>query len=214
MLSGEIMHDLYFIGMEKGLLYETIVSTKNEAGAPNAAPIGVICKDRMEIVLYLNHPSHTRENIKLNQSFTVNITHDPLIFVNSTIDELNTSYFERYNDNYYIKGCEVFFTATVKDIKEVEKEDNIGKTTLNIVKANVNDIIIKEKRFNPLNRAIFSVIESLVYVSRIELVDAQNKNTYLDRIKELSRIVNRVGGIEHKKAMEIILKHLEKKSMA
>ncbi len=37
--------DLESIGMEKGLLYETIVTTVNEDGTSNAAPIGVICKD-------------------------------------------------------------------------------------------------------------------------------------------------------------------------
>lgn len=207
------MHDLHSIGMEKGLLYETIISTKNKAGKPNAAPIGVICKDRMEIVLYLNHASHTRENIKLNQNFTVNITHNPLIFVNSTVGDLDSSYFEKFEDNFFIKGAEAFFTATVKSIREVEKEDNIGKTVVNIIKADVNDIKVKEERFEPLNRAIYAIIESLVYVTRIELVDTDTKNIYLERIKEMNRVVNRVGGLEHKKAMKLILEYLKNKSM-
>mgnify|MGYP000989355750 CR=1 FL=1 len=205
------MDDLHSIGMEKGLLYETIISTENEAGEPNAAPIGVICKDKREIVLYLNHATHTLENIKINKNFTVNITHNPLIFVNSTISDLDFNYFKKYNDKFYIKEAEAFFTATVESVKEVEKEDNIGKTTVNIIKANVNDIIIKEKQFTPLNRAIFAIIESLVYVSRIELVDDNTRNIYLERINEMTRVVNRVGGLDHKEAMKRILKYLEDK---
>lgn len=204
--------DLISLGMEKGLLYETIVTTENEAGKPNAAPIGVICKDKMEIVLYLNHASHTRENIKLNKNFTVNITHDPLIFVNSTIDDLDSHYFEKYENNFYIKDAEAFFTVTVKSIKEVEKEDKIGKTLVNIITADVNDVTVKKKHFEPINRAIFAIIESLVYVSRIELVDDDTRNIYLERIKEMSRVVNRVGGLDHKKAMKQILKYIEKNS--
>ncbi len=203
------MNDLHFIGMEKGLLYETIISTENEAGEPNAAPIGVICKDKMKIVLYLYDGTHTLQNLKLNPRFTVNITHDPLIFVNSTIGDLSTRHFEKYHDNFYIKGADAFFTATVKSIKEVEKEDKIGKSVLNIVKADVNDVVIKEKNFQPLNRAIFAIIESLVYISRIEMVDNTTASIYSHRIKEMSRLVNRVGGVEHKEAMKLILDHLK-----
>lgn len=209
----DTMQDLNSLGMKKGLLYETIITTQNNLNEPNAAPIGVICKDNMEIVLYLNHASHTRENIKMNQSFIVNITHDPLIFVNSTIGDLDSSYFEKIGHDFHIKDAEAFFTATAKSIKKVEKEDNIGKTVVKIIKADVNDIKINKKSFEPLNRAIFSIIESLVYVSRIEMVDEETKHTYLDRIKEMKRVVNRVGGLEHKKAMEIILEYLKNKVM-
>ena len=49
--------DLESIGMEKGLLYETVVTTVNCDSTANAAPIGVICKDKKEIVVYLHHGS-------------------------------------------------------------------------------------------------------------------------------------------------------------
>lgn len=205
------MKDLKSIGMEKGLLYETIITTKNEDNIPNAAPIGVICKNALEIVLYLYEGTHTLQNIKSNSQFIVNITKDPLIFANSTLGDLSTDYFEKYNDNYYIKNTDAFFIATIKSIKEVEKEDNIGKSKVNVIKANVNEIIIKNEPVEPLNRAIFAIIESLVYLSRIEIVDEETSDIYSKRIKEMSRLVNRVGGIDHKKAMNNILKHIENK---
>ena len=61
------MQDLTSVGMEKGLLYETIITTKNAKGEPNAAPIGIICKDKREIVLHLYEGTHTLENIKSNK---------------------------------------------------------------------------------------------------------------------------------------------------
>ncbi|MDI6724704.1 MAG: DUF447 family protein [Methanobacterium sp.] len=203
------MQDLTSLGMENGLLYETIITTNNDVGEPNAAPIGVICKNKMEIVLYLYEGTHTLQNIKLNSHFVVNITKNPLIFVDSTIGDLSSHYFEKYNDSYYIKSADSFFTATVKSIKEVEKKDKIGKSRLYIIKADVKDVIIKEKNFEPLNRAIFAIIESLVYISRIELVDETTAQFYSDRIKEMSRLVNRVGGTDHKESMNRILKYLE-----
>jgi uncharacterized protein len=49
----DLMFDLYSLNMKKGMLYETIVTTCNQDGTPNAAPLGVICKDQDRIVLRL-----------------------------------------------------------------------------------------------------------------------------------------------------------------
>ena len=74
--------------MEKGLLYETIVTTVNEEQTPNPAPIGVICKNNKEVYSYLHHGSKTERNIKRNHSFSVNILKDPMVLVESTLGNL------------------------------------------------------------------------------------------------------------------------------
>lgn len=205
------MHDLTSIGMEKGLLYETVLSTENPDKTPNAAPIGVICKDENEIVLYLYEGSQTVENIKLNKKFTVNILKDPLIFVECTIGDLSPDKFKTYEKGFYIENSDAFFNAEVIGIKEVLKEDKIGKSNLNIVKAKVNKIVMQKECVKPLNRATFAIIESLVYLTRIDKVDAETCNLYLERINEMSRLVNRVGGLNDKEAMKKILKHVQEK---
>ena len=107
--------------MEKGLLYETIVTTVNNDHTPNAAPIGVICKNDKEVVAYLHHGSKTVHNIKKNHSFIVNILKDPMIFVESTLGNLSNNYFEQYLNEFYIKNTDAFFIAHVKSLKDVEK---------------------------------------------------------------------------------------------
>jgi hypothetical protein len=203
------LQDLNSIGMEKGLLYETIVVTKNTDGTPNAAPIGVTCKNKNEVVLYLFEGTHTLHNIKSNKNFIVNILKDPSIFVESTVGELSPDYFKRHKNDFYIKKTDAFFTAVVKSFKEVEKEDKIGKSKLNIITAVVEEINIKNRDVEPLNRAIFAVIESLVYLSRIKMVDKKTAEEYLKRINEMSKLVSRVGGAEHKKAMATLLRHVK-----
>lgn len=204
------MQDLESLGMKKGLLYETIISTYNAEGVPNAAPIGVICKNKIEIALHLFEGTHTLENIKTNSKFVVNILKDPLVFVGCTTGDLPFNYFKKHGDNFYIKNTDAFFSAKVTSIKEVEKEDNISKSKINIINARVEEILIKKESVEPLNRAIFAIMESLVYLSRINIVDENTSKMYLERIHEMSRIVNRVGGLDHKKAMHDILKYLEK----
>ncbi len=203
------MQDLGYLGMKKGLLYETIITTQNGYGIPNAAPIGVICKNKNEIVLNLFEGTHTLKNIKNNSKFVVNILKDPLIFVGCTTGDLSSDYFKKYGDDFYIKNTDAFFTANVTNVKEIEKEDNIRKSKMSIIKAKVDDIIIKKDGVEPLNRAIFAIIESLVYLTRIKMVDETTSQLYAERIYEMSKTVNRVGSLDHKKAMHNILKYIE-----
>ena len=65
------------IGMEKGRQYETIITTKNEDGSRNAAPIGVICASEDRIINRIYERMHTLYNIIPEKYIIVNITHDP-----------------------------------------------------------------------------------------------------------------------------------------
>jgi len=76
------MLNLKSIGMEPGLLYETIITTLNPDNTPNAAPIGVTCKGLDEIIIYLHQGSHTVKNIKNNDTFIVNILNVPIYSFN------------------------------------------------------------------------------------------------------------------------------------
>ena len=86
--------DLSLIGMEKGRQYETIITTKNEDGSKNAAPIGVICAGENKIINRIFKSSHTLENIIREREFTVNITYDPELFTIPIIGELNQDYYK------------------------------------------------------------------------------------------------------------------------
>ena len=202
--------DLGSIGMEKGLLYETIVTSVNEDGTSNAAPIGVICKNKKEIVLYLHHGSRTVRNIKRNNSFVVNILKDPMVFVESTIGNLSNSYFENYKNEFYIKETDAFLVAKVTSLKDVEKEDKLGISLTTVLTAEVYDIVKKKEYVEPLNRAIYGILEGLVYLTRMEMVSGDMEKLYRHRMGEISRIVNKVGGEEHKKAMKKISKAFSK----
>ena len=182
-----IFLDLGSIGMEKGLLYETIVTTVNNDHTPNAAPIGVICKNDKEVVAYLHHGSKTVHNIKKNHSFIVNILKDPMIFVESTLGNLSNNYFEQYLNEFYIKNTDAFFIAHVKTLKDVEKQDNFGISVTTVLTADVSDIIKKKENVEPLNRAIYGIIEGLVYLTRMEMVSGDMEKLYRHRMTEISQ---------------------------
>ena len=208
MKGGEI--NLKKVGMEKGLLYETIITTKDSDNVPNAAPIGVLCKSENEVVAYLYQGSHTLENIKSQRKFAVNIVTDPEIFVDCTITDPPLEYFRTYKDYFVLKNSPAYFTAELTDIKTVQRKDRLGSSDLNVITAQTRDILSKQDFIQPFNRASFAIIESLIYFTRLELADDKTREDYLERIREMSNLVNKVGGVKHKKAMNALLNKINK----
>ena len=197
------------IGMVKGRQYETIISTKNEDGSKNAAPIGVICAGNNKIINRIFKGSHTLENIIREREFIVNITHDPELFATSTLGNLPQDYF---NEDYSIKDMKAYFKCKVKSLTEaVKQSDPVKKKGEAIViKSEACELIIREDT-QALNRGFGYVIESLANLTRFDIVDDSQKEYYLKRFREANRVVLKVGTKEDIKAMREIKKELIKK---
>ena len=194
------------IGMVKGRQYETIISTKNEDGSKNAAPIGVICAGNDKIINRIFKGSHTLENIIREREFIVNITHDPELFATSTLGNLPQDYF---NEDYSIKDMKAYFKCKVKSLTEaVKQSDPVKKKGEAIViKSEACELIIREDT-QALNRGFGYVIESLANLTRFDIVDDTQKEYYLKRFREANRVVLKVGTKEDIKAMREIKKEL------
>jgi uncharacterized protein len=199
------MFDLYSLNMKKGMLYETIVTTCNQDGTPNAAPMGVICKDQDRIVLRLYEGSRTVRNIQREKAFYVNLTRNPILFVQATVENPPFKEFKDENQGFSLKKADASFLAEVIQERQVEREDSFKKSILIIVQAQAREIMFKNYRdIEPVNRALCGIIEALVNLSRMELASPAKNKEYLKRMKEISRLVNRVGGTEHQKAMKLV----------
>ena len=201
--------NLSSIGMEKGRQYETIITTNNEDGSRNAAPIGVIYAGENRIINRIFKGSHTLENIIREREFIVNITHDPNIFTLSTLGNLPQDYFD---ENISLKCAAAYFKCEVIRLTEaVKQSDPIKKKGEAIViKSEITDLVIN-KQTNAMNRGFGYVIESLANLTRFDLVEDEKKEEYLTRFKEAYRVVLKVGTKEDIKAMNEIKKELMKK---
>ena len=203
------MIDLALIGMEKGRQYETIISTRNEDGSKNAAPIGVICAGSDKIINRIFKGSHTLDNIIRERQFTVNITHDPELFTTATLGNLPQDHF---NDDFSIMNAKAHFKCEVISLTEaVKQSDPIKKKDEAIViKSHVVDLKIDEQT-HALNRGFGYVIETLTNFTRFDMADSKQKEEYLKKFKEANRVVLKVGTKEDIKAMHEIKKELIKK---
>lgn len=198
------MSDITSIGLMKGQLYETIVSTRNEDGTPNAAPMGLIVKNAHEVVFYFYPGSRTAENVKRDGLFAVNISEDPLTFVECTIGNPPGSSFQQDGDLFYLKSSDAYFTARVIKEKVGPRKDRLGSTELTIIQARVEAVVKLVECVHPINRAIYGIIEALVNLTRMEMADSETRQVYLNRMSEISRLVNRVGSVKDKEALKRI----------
>lgn len=203
------MIDLSKIGMEKGRQYETIITTNNDDGSKNAAPIGVIVAGENKIINRIFKGSHTLENIIREREFTVNITHDPEVFSTSILSNLPQDYF---TENMVLKCADAYFKCRVVSLTEaVKQSDPVKKKGEAIViKSEVSDLVIN-KPTKAINRGFGYVIETLANFTRFDLVNNAKKEEYIKRFREANRIVLKVGTKEDIKAMQEIKKELIKK---
>lgn len=201
--------DLSLIGMEKGRQYETIITTRNNDGSKNAAPIGVICAGNDKIINRIFKGSRTLENIMREREFTVNITHDPELFTTPIIGKLPQ---DSFNEDYSLKSIEAYFKCEVISLTEaIKQSDPIKKKDEAIViKSRVSELTINRKT-KALNRGFGYVVESLDNLTRFDKADSDKKEEYLKQFKEARRVVLKVGRKEDITAMNEIKKELMKK---
>ena len=201
--------DLSLIGMEKGKQYETIVTTKNSENVRNAAPIGIICSGKDRILCRIFKGGTTINNILNQREFIVNITHDPELFMLSTIGNLPEDYF---SDDGSINDADAYFKCEVMSLTEaVKQSDPIKKKDEAIVfKSKVNELIIN-RNTHAFNRSFACVIESLANLTRFDIVSEKQRQKYIEIFLEANRVVNKVGYKEEKRAMREIKKELVKK---
>lgn len=207
--------DLSKIGMEKGQQYEIIITTIDSDGNTNAAPFGLRVLENDEIFLRIFDGGNTIRNIKDKKEFIVNVTDNPLMFTLSSINTIPDEYLTKIpkenSELAYLTDADAYFICEVKNIKSSYREnDPIKDTGINFIKAEVIELNIKNKCVKPINRAIHTLIESLVNYSRINIVDEEKQKYFLERLGESDRIIKRVGNKEEKEAIELLKEDLKK----
>ena len=209
--------DLTKIGMYKDQQYEVIITTIDNKGKSNAAPFGLRVLEDNEVFLRIFEGGTTIKNIKEKEEFVVNVTTDPLMFTLATTNTIPDEYLTRISNKtenndelVYLTDADAYFICEVKNLKEALREDDIKSSDVNYIKSEVIEINIKNKCVKPMNRAIHALIEALVNYSRINIVDEDTREYFLERFLESERIIKRVGNEEEKGSIQILKENLIK----
>ena len=209
--------DLTKIGMYKDQQYEVIITTIDNNGKSNAAPFGLRVLDDNEVFLRIFEGGTTIKNIKEKEEFIVNVTTDPLMFTLATTNTIPDEYLTRIsnktqssNELAYLTDADAYFICEVKSLKTSLREDDIKSSDVNFIKSEVVELNIKNKCVKPINRAIHALTEALVNYSRINIVDEDTQEYFLERFLESERIIKRVGNEEEKGSIQILKENLIK----
>jgi hypothetical protein len=169
------------IGMQKGWIYEVIVSTYG-GDKPHSAPFGVWTDDFVTLNMEIFSDSSTLKNIIELKEFAVNLVDDMTIFYNSLFDEANVEYRDSLNINApVVRNASAIIEAKLKKVENKGNRFHLESMPVNL---EVNQPV------KLINRAEAIVIESLILATRLPYLPGSKVQEVL---RENYRIVRKVA---------------------
>jgi hypothetical protein len=193
------MTKLTDLGFLKGIIAETVVSTYNKEGKPNAAPMGVIMEDEKHLIIYLFNSSTTSSNIKANRSAVVNLTSDIEVFYKTAFKEVNPdgklpqTLFEKAESVNAPRLCSADASIEVS----VNRMEPIGDGKTKAV-FNVELIDAKQKSPQVQCRAMSQTLEAIIHATRVRALlndhlKQKKVKHLLEMIDDCNEVVDRVA---------------------
>jgi len=193
------MAKLTDLGFLKGIIFEAIVSTYNQDGSPNAAPMGTIMKNQHLISLNVFNSSKTNCNLKANKCAVINFTNNIEVFYKTTFKEVNPTgklpqeWFEKAET---VNAPKLQLSDATIDISVLSMEPMGAEKTnfsCGIVKINVDKLYPKI-----YCRAMAMTLEAIIHATRVKAFvndykQEKNVNALLELIRNNSNVVNRVA---------------------
>ncbi len=192
------------MGFTPGRIMEAIVTTFNEDGSPNAAPIGICPLEDGKIQMDVHEPSDTRHNILRTGCCVVNIIFDPYLFLKCAI--LGSGKGEAENeitadeivpaeniDAPALKEANAWIELKMLQSEEKTKTDMHGEMKLSRIIFSVEKIKVNKEYPVAINRGVFAAIETAVALSRgmepdpryVEIMERTLASEEFAKIKEL-----------------------------
>jgi len=187
------------LGFSKNVITETIVTTYNVDGQPNAAPMGVIMDNARNIVIRPYTVTQTSKNLQSKKCAVINVTSNPELFYRTAFKEVNPKgkmpqdWFQRAEtvDSARMRDADAFIEVVVKEINAFGTQRINASCQVKLIKA--------PKVFPKVYcRALYAVIEAIVHATRVEILIAdEHEQEYvqglLKKIDECNCLVERVA---------------------
>ena len=194
------MTNLTNLGFLKGAIMETIVSTYNANGQPNAAPMGVKTEDMKHIVIRPYTSSLTYANLQSKRCAVINVTSNPELYYRTAFKEVNPEgkvppeWFEKGEtvDAPRLRRADAFVEVSVVDIKLLGAERAESLCDAQLIKA--SSLLPKA-----YCRATFATIEAIIHATRVKLFLAGDKqkqeqaHKLIELIEHYNAVVNRIA---------------------
>jgi uncharacterized protein len=193
------MTKLTDLGFLKGTIFEAIVSTYNEDGSPNAAPMGTIMENHNIISLNIFNSSQTNRNLKANKCAVINFTNDVEFFYKTAFKEANPNgklpqeWFEKAEtvNAPKLQSANLAIDISVGAMEPIGAE----KTTFLCDIARINI----DKMYPQIYcRAMAMTLEAIIHATRVKVFikdekQQKNVNALLELIENNNNVVSRVA---------------------
>lgn len=194
------MTNLYDLGFLEGTIGETIVSTYDVDGQPNAAPMGVMMDSSKQLIIRPFVSSLTYKNLQANRCAVVNVTSNPELFYLTAFKEANPD---------RKLSLELFEKAEMVDAPRLLAADAIievlvaetGSFSPERAEFLCNVQLVKASKALPkvYCRAQFATIEAIIHATRIKPFLRGNKQEQkhafrlLELVNVCQDVVNRTA---------------------
>jgi len=188
------------LGFRDGIIGETIVSTCDSDGKPNAAPMGVEMKNSEQLVIRPYVSSLTYKNIQTTKTAVINLTFNPRLFYVTAFKDTNPNgklppeMFEKSQTVVAprLKSANAFVEVTFHETGSVGVDR--AQCVCNVQLVESLDLLPQV-----YCRAQFATIEAIVHATRIELFLTGNEQqqkralNLLELVNVCQDVVNRTA---------------------
>ncbi|MGA3111137.1 MAG: DUF447 domain-containing protein [Candidatus Bathyarchaeia archaeon] len=193
------MAKLTDLGFRKSTIAETIVSTFNEDGSPNAAPMGATLKDDQSLTIDFYNSSTTLNNMKARMCAVINLTGNIEVYYRAAFKEANPN--GVLPKDWFVKAGSV--NAPKLDLAEATIELSVkGLTSVNSEKTRAIFAVEQlqaEKRYPQVYcRAFGLTLEAIVHATRVKVLagdptERENVSELIRKIRDCDVMVDRIA---------------------
>jgi hypothetical protein len=194
------MVTLIDLGFLEGIIFETIVSTYNQDGTPNAAPMGVTVQNNQTLCINLFN-SQTLKNLQANKCGVINLTSDIEIFYRTAFKEANPD--GNLPREWFVKADAV----NAPELRSANATVDVSVTSMERINAEKTKVLCKVERINATQkyhkvycRAMSATLEAIIHATRVKAfaVD-ENKQ---QQVKQLLEIIGNCNEVVNHTAPE------------
>ena len=194
------MMNLEAAGIGEGIS-EVIVTTKSGAGAPNAAPIGLVTRRTeagdLSYSVKLYRGSQTLANVLETRTLAANVTDDVVVFVTAAFEDVRAADFTDFEAVPVLKEANAW---VVFSVTSEEEHAEYFQFLLQPERIKIN-----RKAVTAINRGRNAVLEAAIIATRIDRTeDERAKAEMRAQVKNYKELVMKCGGPREHAAMRIL----------
>ena len=177
---------------------ETVATTRDEDGTPNAAPMGVL-KQEEDVYARLWEGSTTLGNGRATNEVVVNFTRDPVVYVEAALGDGDGN---RGVDGFVTDGrlrdADGWVRCGAERIPDEEDREEVTRWRLTERERNIEERVLFAH-----SRGFSSVIEATVHATRLEF-----KPELRELIEHHLEVARKCGGKREREAADLLERYV------